>query len=156
MAVDTAAGTKFYIGPVNSVAAGQSAYEALSYTEVGEVESVSEFGDQYNAVTFTALGDRRVRKFKGSADAGTISLTIGHDSADTGQGNLDTALASDSDYAFKVTLDDAGTGSPSSPTTFFFRGKVMSTRTNPGDAENIVRISAEIAINSPIVKVDAV
>jgi hypothetical protein len=156
MAVDTAAGSKFYIGPVNSTAADSTAYEALSYTLVGEVESIGEFGDQYNPVTFTALDDRRVRKFKGSADAGTISLTIGHDSADTGQTNLDTALASDSDYAFKVTLDDAGTGSPSSPTTYYFRGKVMSTRVNPGDAENIVRVSAEVAINSAIVKVDAV
>lgn len=156
MAVDTAAGTKFYVGPVNSSANGQSAYEALSYVEVGEVESISEFGDSFNEVTFTALSDRRVRKFKGSKNAGNITVAIGHDSADTGQTNLDTALGSDSDYAFKIELDDAGTGSPSSPTTFFFRGKVMSVRTNPGDAENIVRLTAEIAINSDIVKIDAV
>lgn len=156
MGVQTAAGSSFSIGPQNTSAADQSAYEALTYSLVGEVESISDFGDAYNSVTFTSLNDRRVRKIKGSADAGTITITIGHDSADTGQSDLETALASDEDYAFKVQLDDEGTGSPSNDTTFYFRGKVMSARTNPGDAENIVRVTAEVAINSAIVKVAAV
>jgi len=156
MGVDTAAGSNFYIGPANEVAATQSAYEALSYVEVGEVTNISEFGDEANIVSHTALSDRRVRKFKGSYDAGVITLDIGHDSADTGQVNLDTALASDSDYAFKVTADDAGTGSPSSPSTYYFRGKVTSVRTTIGNAENIVMLRATIAINSPIIEVAAV
>lgn len=154
--LDTAAGSKFYIGPVNTTAANAAAYAALTYTEVGEVESIGEFGDQSNSVTFTALGDRRVKKFKGSRDAGTITVVIGHDSSDTGQTDLNAAEATDNDYAIKIELDDAGTGSPSNNTTFYFRAKVMGVRTNPGDAENVVRITAEIAINSAIVKVNAV
>jgi hypothetical protein len=156
MAVDTAAGSKFYIGPQDSTADNQSAYEALSYVQVGEVENLGEFGDQFNEVTFTALGDRRVRKIKGSKNAGNLQVTIGHDSADSGQSDLEAALASDEDYAFKVELDDAGTGSPSSPTTYYFRGKVMSTAVTPGDAESIVKINAVIGINSDLVTIAAV
>ena len=156
MAVETAAGSKFYIGPQNSSASAQGDYEGLTYVQVGEVESIGEFGDSFNEVNFISLSNRRVKKFKSSKNAGNIQIVIGHDSADSGQDNLNTALASDEDYAFKVELDDAGTGSPSSPTTFYFRGKVMAAPVTPGEADNIVRIAATIGINTDVLEVDAV
>lgn len=156
MAVDTAAGSKISIGPANSTAASQTDYEALPFTEVGEVENIGEFGDTFNEVNFTALADRRVRKFKGSRNAGNIQLTIGHDSANTGQTDLNAALESDSDFAFRVELDDAGSGTGAAPTTFFFRAKVMAAPITVGDTESIVRINATLGINSDILKIDAV
>jgi hypothetical protein len=140
--VETAAGSKFYLGPANKTANSLSDFQALSYVEVGEVEDIGEFGDQFNPVKRTPLSTRRVQTAKGSKDAGTFTLTIGHDSADTGQVNLDAALASDSDYAIRIELDDAGSGSPSSPTTFYMRVKVMGLSTRIGDAENILKIPA--------------
>ena len=156
MAVDTAAGSKISIGPVNASAATPTDYQALSYVEVGEVENIGEFGDSFNEVNFTALSDRRVRKFKGSRNAGNIQLTIGHDSANTGQTNLNAALETDFDYAFRVELDDAGSGTGAAPTTFYFRAKVMAAPITPGDTETIVRINATLGINSDILKIDAV
>lgn len=156
MAVQTAAGSKLFIGPANETADDAGAYSILAYVEVGEIEELGEFGDTVNEINFTPLGNRRVGKFKGSFNAGTINLTVGRDPADPGQDDLRDALASDSDYAFMVTLNDAGIGSPSSPTTMYFRGKVMSYTTNIGNAENIVRSTVAIGINSAIVEVAAV
>ena len=156
MAVDTAAGSTIAIGPANSTAASQTDYEALSFTEVGEVENIGEFGDVFNEVNFTALADRRVRKFKGSRNAQNIQVVIGHDSANTGQTDLAAALESDSDFAFRVRLDDPGSGTGAAPTTFYFRGKVMGAPITVGDTETIVRINATIGINSDILKINAV
>lgn len=157
MTVRTAAGSKLYIGPVaGSSVDTRGEFEALSYVEVGEIESIGDFGDQAAATNFTALGDRRVRKIKTTFDAGTIALTLGRDPTDTGQAALVAALAEDDDYAIKIELNDASQGSPSSPTTFYFRGQVQSYTTNIGNAENVVKASTNIAINSAIIEVAAV
>lgn len=158
MAVNSTRGIRFYIGTTAS-ATTQNEYETDSYTEVGEIEDLGEFGDQYNAVTFTSLTDGRVRKFKGTADAGTLSLTIGMDTGDTGQDALTTALAdTDSDdYNFKVVFTDGDTDV--SPvvvaTTVYFSGKVMSRRYQTGGADSIVRVAVDIGINTGIIEVEA-
>lgn len=153
MTVQTAAGAKLYLGPVAAASVNTlGAFQALVYTEVGEIESLGEFGDQATEITFTSLGDRRVRKFKGSFNAGTLALTLGRDPSDSGQAALVAAAAQDDDYAVKITLNDEGNGSPQNPTTFYFRGKVMGYTANIGNAENVVRSTVNIGINSAIIE----
>ncbi|QIG67852.1 tail tube protein [Rhizobium phage RHph_Y52] len=163
MSVNTAAGSAVYIAPqtpsfvtlIDNPASTDSAIitaaEALTWTEVGETEDLGEFGDEASEITFTALSNRRVRKFKGTYNAGTITCTVGSDPADAGQQAMIAAFASDLDYPFKVTLNDkitlAGT-----PTTLYFTGKVMSKRRNIGNVENVVRQNFPIGINSKIVE----
>lgn len=155
MAVQTAAGSKIYIG-TTTPASTQEDYEEDSFTEIGEVESIGEFGDQANEITFTSLNDRRVRKFKGSFNAGTIQMVVGRDPSNAGQADIVEAMASDEDFNFKVTLNDApDSGANPAPTTFYFRGKVMSYTANIGDAENVVRSSIAIGINSEILEIPA-
>lgn len=154
MSVQSASGCKFYIGPSNSVATTEAAYDALSYTEVGEIENIGEFGDAIKQIDFTALADARVRKFKGSKDAGTITIDFGLDPDDTGQAALETARDETSaaleEYAFKVELNDSpGTN----PTTYYFRGLVLEAgKVNIGTVDNIIRSRAMVAINSAIVE----
>lgn len=157
MTVNTAAGAKLYIGGVadeSVVAANQ--FEDLSLVEVGEIEDLGEFGDVVSLAVFTALNDSRTRKKKTSYDAGDFNITIGFDSADTGQDALKAALATKFDYGFKVTLNDGSDGSPSDPTTFYFRALVTSFKIMVGTVDNIVKASVGIAINSAIVQNDAV
>jgi hypothetical protein len=151
MAVDTSAGSKFSIGPANDVANDQAAYELLSFTEVGEVESIGSFGDTYSEITFTALSNRRVRKFKGSKNAGTIELTLGFDGADTGQTAIKAALDADDDYACSVELNDGATTN----TFFYFRGKIMSYVVGDANTENVSMATVSIGINSDIIEVAA-
>lgn len=153
MTVRTSAGTKLSIG-TTAAAETETEFVADSYQEVGEIESMGEFGDESNPVNFASLNDERMRKLKGTRDAGTLALVVGRDPLDAGQNALIAAEGTDYEYNFKVEYDDA----PSAlytPTVEYFRGLVMSKRTNVGNNDNVTRRTFNIAINSEIVDVPA-
>lgn len=158
MAVNTAAGSKLYIGTPSADQSDLSpllaTYTADTYIEVGEVEDLGEFGDTAGQQTFASLADRRVRKFKTTFDAGTIPVTAGSDPDDDGQAAMVAAFADDLDYNFKVTLNDKLT-LMGTPTTLYFKGKVMSKRRMVGKVDNIVRQSFSVGINSEVLEVAA-
>jgi len=154
MTINTTTGVQFFIGTTID---GETLSQFLedTYTEVGEVEDLGEFGDESETVTFASLADGRLQKLKGVRDAGILALVVGADDSDAGQDALIAAEAEDSlDYNFKVILNDKVTigGTPSE---HYFRGKVMSKRTGVGSANNVVRKTFNIGINSAIISVDA-
>lgn len=153
MTVRTSAGTKLYIG-TTTAAETETEFLADTYVEIGEIESMGEFGDESNPVNFASLNDERMRKLKGTRDAGTLALVCGRDPLDAGQLALDAAEETDYEYNFKVEYDDA----PSAlytPSLEFFRGLVMGRRTNVGNTDNVTRKNYNIAINSEIVDIPA-
>lgn len=154
--LNTAAGCRFSLG-TKIAADTQAEYEADTYVEVGEIEDLGEFGDTFSNVNFTALADGRVRKYKGTADAGDLTLTVGLDNGDAGQAAIKVAHKdrSKGDYNIKITLND---GNPDAvpavtPTTFYMRGKVMNNTVAPGSADNVVRRNVTIGINSDIIEI---
>ena len=163
MSIATGASSKIFIattsGTTNPVDA--AAYAALTWVEVEQTESIGEFGDSQAAVTFTGLGDARVQKLKGSSDAGTLSVTMAYNeladgSPTTGQyllavANADTTPAN---YRFKITFNDGSTGSPlGTDTTHYFAGQVGTFVLGVPGADDIIRVSSEIRINSAIIRV---
>lgn len=163
MSVNTAAGSSIFIAPQAGFAAIDltdpdadiiTAFEALTWTEIGEVEDLGEFGDEASEITFTALSNRRVRKFKGTFNAGTVTVQAGSDPSDAGQAAMIAAFASDLDFPFKITLNDQITLA-GDPTTLYFGGKVMSKRRNVGNVENVVRQNFPIGVNTKIYEVAA-
>jgi hypothetical protein len=153
MAINTSLGTKFYIGPITpSVPATESAYAALSYQEIGSIQSISEFGDQAGAINFTDLGASRVRKFKGARDAGQITVQVANDPADAGQQAAIEAEKTKFDYAVKVVLADAADANDTN-STFFFTAKVSSVRMNVGDANSMLMRSLVFDIDSAVLEV---
>lgn len=153
MTVNTAAESRVFIGTTGQ-ANDLTDYEADSYIEVGEVEDLGEFGDTAEEVTFTALKDRRTRKFKGSFNAGTITIVCGSDPSDAGQDALRDAFDSDFDYNFKIMLNDAITVG-GQPTILYFSGKVMSKGRNVGQVNNVVRQTFAVGINTAILETAA-
>lgn len=159
MAFNTAAGSTLAISTTTTTAddtTSQANFEALAYTPVGEVEEIPQFGDETQIVEFIALANSRVRKRKGSKNAGNLTIPVAFDSADTGQDAMRTAAAANSAYAFRIQLNDGSDGSPSAPTTLFFVAYVTSDPINPGNVDNVVRQSFTLAIDSAIILVDAV
>ena len=140
MAAQTSAGTTIGVSATLPATETTTDYGTLTFINIGEVESIGEFGTEYNEVTFTALDNRRVRKFKGSYNPGTVALTVALDGADSGQQALDTALDSDADVAFEVTLQDG--------TLRYFSGKVMSYTTNVSSVD-ISRWPASMWASTP-------
>jgi hypothetical protein len=152
----TAAGTKVSIGSaietddVDAVAD----LSALSYTQIGLVESIGEYGDSAGQVTFTALSDSRVRKGKGAYDAGTISLVVGNRSNDAGQAALVAAVATNFTYAIKIEFPDKL--NPTGTNSFdYFVALVRGKRKNVGDVNNVIRRTFELDIDSQIYEVPA-
>jgi hypothetical protein len=93
-------------------------YVALSWTEVGGVSEIPEFGATYSAVTFTPLNTGIVNKFHGELNYGSITIPLGYDSADAGQNILRASLASKNEISFRETRSDG--------TVRYIMGKVMS------------------------------
>jgi hypothetical protein len=154
--LNTAAGCRLSLGGKTG-ANTEVDYKKDVYVEIGEIEDLGEFGDTFSSVTFTSLRDGRVRKYKGTADAGDMTLTVGLDNGDLGQKALKVAHKdrSKGDYNVKVTLNDGDpTATPAVlPTTFYFRVKLMNNTVAPGAADNVVRRNVTMGINSDIIEV---
>lgn len=135
-------GSKIYIGTTATTGAGDS------YTLIGKVTNQGAFGAVYNIIKFDSLEDRNTLKFKGQRDDGDINLQLGRDLTDAGQLAITTALSSDLDYNFKVTLNDTGTATGALPTTFLFKAKVTSYKTTVGAPNQVVMAEVILAIKS--------
>lgn len=123
--------------PATNDAAG---YAALTFTPIGEVTEIPEFGREYNEVTHIPLATRATVKRKGSFNDGTYTITGGRDVDDAGQTLLAAALASDADHYVKVETQQGE--------IFYMAVQVMSYKTNIGNADQIVNFSAVLSINS--------
>ena len=147
----TASGTKFYISStaVASTTDTLLEYEALTWTEVAEVEDLGNVGDVSNEVTAAALGDGRIRKAKGARNGGTMNLVCLYTAPiDPGQQAMMDAEETNDNYAFKIELPDAPPPS-GTPTIKYFRGLVGSQELRVGTNDNVMRWAFNIWVNSP-------
>lgn len=74
-----------------------------TYTTIGQVEDFGSHGGQKNVSTFTAVADSVVQKFPGAINYGSMNVTLGQVSSDTGQDLIDTAFGSRNRYSLKVS-----------------------------------------------------
>lgn len=145
MTVMTSAGSTLGISSSAPATYDAAGFNALTYTMVGEITDLGEFGKEFNLVKHVALGNRKERKFKGSYNNGNLPLQMGRDTSDAGQTALRNALASDADFSFKVTLQNG--------TKLYFVGKVMSYKTAVGSVDQITGANTTIEISDDIVEV---
>lgn len=123
-----------------------TAYAALTFIEIGEVDNVGEFGPESSTQSRTALKDGIVRKRKGPRNFGALPLQMAHVPGDEGHEALIAAEDSPDPVSFCVTHGDG--------TKEYFRGLVMSYKRNPGGAESGTAMSStNIEIDSAIVTV---
>lgn len=133
MGVATAAGATIYIGTTASSAASDT------YTEIGEVASIPEFGRVYQEIKWNPINSRGTQKFKGSYDDGSISVPLGKDASDAGQAKVIAALDVDADYNFKVVAND------DVPATSF---NVTISNASPGV---VTKVAHGLAANTAVV-----
>jgi hypothetical protein len=148
----TANGAKIFIGPsVTEQAADTTAeFAALTYVEVGYVESIGAYGDTASEVTAAVLGDGRTRKAKGARNSGTLPITCLDQPDDLGQLALVAAEAQNSaNYALKIVLPNRlnATGADQID---YMRVLVMSKSLDVGANDHIVRRTFNAGINSQI------
>jgi hypothetical protein len=155
MPINTGAGTRIYIGPRLTAklpatsAAAITLLAAVTYVEVGEVESIGDYGDTINDVTFAGLAAGRAQHLKGLADAGSSELSIGFDAGDAGQLAIVQAFIDRSrfDYPIKVVYVDNNID--------YFAAKVMSNKKTGISVEGVLKRTVTLGINSEIYAVPA-
>ena len=141
----TSAGTTIGIASGDPSSYDATGFEALTFDLIGEVTDLGEFGREYSLVTHNPLGDRQTVKRKGSYNDGSIAMTVARVPSDAGQTLLQTALDSDENYSFNVTLQDG--------TELYFSAQVMSYTANVGSVDQITTASVTIEITDEIVEV---
>jgi hypothetical protein len=142
MTVRSSAGTTIGISAAQPATFNAAGYGALTFTAIGEVTDLGEFGREYNLITHNPIGSRGTVKLKGSFNEGAITMQLGLDTDDAGQILAKTASASDNDYSFKITTQNGD--------DYFFQAKVMSFKTNIGSVDSVTAasITLEITTNS--------
>lgn len=120
-------------------------YPSETYTAIGEVVDLPEFGKSFTQVTHLPVASRQLQKFKGSYDNGGMTITLARDDDDAGQVIVLAALESDNDYAFELIYQDGSED--------YFTAKVMSFTTVGGGTDSIVNRMMMLAVTRDIVTV---
>lgn len=157
MTVRTSAGTTIAIGPAipGALPVNAAAWAALTpYVVIGEVQNAGSIGDTVGNTEFTALSDRRVRRIKTTYAGSEQTLEVGDDPGDAGQTALFAALASDFNYAFRVTGNDKLTVGGTNSITYY-AAMVSGGQKVINTAEDITMREFTILGNSPLTVVPA-
>ena len=105
-----AAGTQSAAGATLGISSAAPAtyniagFEALTYTNVGEITTLGEWGQTYQIITSQVLSRRGDKKRKGTFNAGSLSFSVELDSGNTGQTAMQTALAS-FPFSYDLTVE---------------------------------------------------
>jgi hypothetical protein len=140
MALGTVAGTAISISAAQPATFDSTGYAALTWTVIGNIDDGGEHGREYAEVTFNPIDTRGTRKYKGSFNEGTKTLSIGYDSDDAGMIVLKTALLSDNDFSFKVSYPGGDID--------YFQGKALSLKKATGGVDTMKMATVSLSITT--------
>lgn len=143
MALQTSTGVRYYISAALPATNDKLGYDALTWTEVGEVESLSTYGATQTEVNFTNLADGILKKFKGTTNYGSMTVGMGYDETDAGQLLLEAA----SGGAANLTVHSHKVVYPGGRVDAF-QGYVFGYDKTPGSIDNVIMSSSTIGINT--------
>jgi len=138
MSVFTSSGTTLSISAAAPATYNEAGYEALTYTEIGEVGDLGDIPSKvFEVITWRNIASRGTSKAKGPYDIPDQVIMVGVDPDDAGQALLTTAT--DSDNAYSICI--------SSPTLgdFYGRALVMGGPISFGDGSAVATRSVTLA-----------
>jgi hypothetical protein len=143
-------GTELHVSAAVPATYDVAGYEALAWTEVGEVESVPAFGGKATVTEFVPVKTGVVNKKKGSINYGNTTVPLAQILSDAGQ----IALKSGFDGANKAVvhsfkLVNATIG------VVYFTAEITGYTYNFGNANAITKNEVDLAVKTkPVVDVD--
>lgn len=140
MAVTTAAGTTIGISAAIPASFDETGYEALTFTDIGEITDGGSHGRTYAEVTHNPLGTRGTQKHKGSFNEGNKTLQLAIDPKDAGQVLANEALDSDDNFSFSVAYPGGDID--------YFQAKVMSFTTTTATVDSMREGTIELSITT--------
>jgi len=140
MAIGTVAGTAISISAGTPATFDGTGYSALTWAVIGNIDDGGEHGREYAEVTFNPIDTRGTRKYKGSFNEGTKTLSIAYDSVDAGMVILKDAVLSDSDFSFKVSYPTGDID--------YFQAKTLSLKKATGGVDTMRMASVSLSITT--------
>lgn len=128
----------------------EAGYAALTYVTIGETTNIPQFGPTVAVVESNPLETGITEKYKGFINNGSTSVDFDIDPDDAGQQLIDDGAIGASKnvrHSFKVAY--------SSGDVRYFQGKIFSDSETPGSANSMVTGTAQIEIETAILKVAA-
>lgn len=144
----TAAGSALAISIATPATNDATGFNALTFTDVGQVEKIGAFGASFAKVEFQPLKGAK-QKFKGSADYGALQPSYAIDSLDAGQTLMQTSADDETQklYSFRVTLQDGSKR--------FFQGRNFGNPETVDGADSMIMANPAIEICTKIVRAPA-
>ena len=148
MGSQTAAGSALAISAVSPATQDATGYNALTFTEINQVEKLGSFGASFAKVEFQPLKGAK-QKYKGSADYGALQPSIAIDNLDAGQTILQTASDDETQklYSFRVTYQDGAKR--------YFQGRSFGSPETADGADSMLMATPTIEICTKVIKVAA-
>lgn len=112
----------------------QTAFEALTWVEVGFVVSIGETGSNVNVVSQDYHATTVTQKKSGINNAGDPAIEVGYSPTDAGQIAMNAVANNGAYYATKMEMDDNPTGS--TDTIKYNRGLVLGPVHSNGGVED--------------------
>lgn len=141
--------TALSVGMTLSVAVGEPAtydsagFEALSWTEITDVENVPEFGGSAEVAEFTPLASGVIDKGKGSINYGDTTIPIRRRITDVGQDMLQSGFdGTNRDEIHSVRLSHPSHGN------LYFTAVISGFTYNPNDANSWYRGNVTFAVRT--------
>jgi hypothetical protein len=118
-------------------------FAALTWTQVGELESIGEFTINHATVNFTNLCTGKTSVAKGAEEAVTVAVGVALDRDDAGQTLMTTARKSlTAVYSFKIQEANGD--------IVYFRAHVMSERITGGSGVNDTKMGGySLGVKAP-------
>jgi hypothetical protein len=140
MTTRSSAGSTLKVSATIPATFNTAGYAALTYTAVGEITNLGEFGRVYNLIKHNPLATRATVKKKGSYDEGQLALQLALDTDDAGQIVMKAASQSDNDYSIEVTTQNGD--------KYYMQVQVMSWKVNVGSVDQITSAACALEITS--------
>jgi len=118
----------------------KTGFEGLTFTPIGSVGNLGDFGPSPNIVSYNTLNTAVVSKAKGVEDAGELTIEVARIFDDAGQVLIRTAAGTKFNYAVKIEYADAPTESYSN-TIIYAAGPVSGPQYLGGSTDDFIRES---------------
>lgn len=150
MAIGTFAGGELRIGTTAPIdfstpQTARTSFENDSYTKIGGLNNMGEFGGSSNVLQFPLVSDDFVAKSKGTRDAGDPAVIVGRISDDPGQLAVRAAEKTKFYYNFELELEDAEDELHTN-TIIYFRAMVAGVPKQFGGNEDFITETYTLAI----------
>ena len=143
MGAQESIGTTLAVSAAAPATFDTAGFDALTWTEVGEVTEIPEYGGQAATVEHTPLKTGITQKLHGAINNGTLNVPMALDKSDAGQIIVDAAFAGRTQISYRVTFPDGAID--------YFQGKCMSPVKRGANVGNVLGGTAMIEIDTDIV-----